>query len=182
MHLALLWVTAPAVFKGRWEMQANTNESQLLPPHVFSLLPSLPLLYNCQYRTHGLQFKYKRIRARPNSNTMFNFEQIAERKIVRAIERGEFENLKGRGLPIHLDDDVHVPKELRIGFRILKNAGISPGEVQVLNEIINSSRKSNLLRTRIINNFWFIRFQFSMRVKIFSTVLKLYKFNSEVIL
>lgn len=116
-------------------MQANTNESQLLPPHVFSLLPSLPLLYNCQYRTHGLQFKYKRIRARPNSNTMFNFEQIAERKIVRAIERGEFENLKGRGLPIHLDDDVHVPKELRIGFRILKNAGISPGEVQVLNEI-----------------------------------------------
>lgn len=66
---------------------------------------------------------------------MFNFEKIAERKIVRAIKRGEFDNLKGRGLPIDLDDDAQVPKELRMGFRILKNAGVSPREVQVLNEI-----------------------------------------------
>lgn len=66
---------------------------------------------------------------------MFSFEQIAERKIVNAVERGEFTNLKGQGQPIKLNDDIHVPKELRMGFRILKNAGVSPREVQVLNEI-----------------------------------------------
>ena len=66
---------------------------------------------------------------------MFTFEHIAERKIERAFERGEFDNLKGQGSPLNLDDDIHIPKELRMGFRILKNAGISPKEVQVLNEI-----------------------------------------------
>jgi len=66
---------------------------------------------------------------------MFNFENIAERKIMRAIERGELDNLEGRGQPINLDDDIRVPKDLRIGFRILKNAGITPREIQVLNEI-----------------------------------------------
>ena len=66
---------------------------------------------------------------------MFNFEKAAEQKITRAIELGELSNLKGRGTPINLDDDVHVPRELRMGFRILKNAGISPNEIQVLNEI-----------------------------------------------
>lgn len=66
---------------------------------------------------------------------MFNFEQIAERKIALAIERGELDNLKCKGLPITLDDDCQVPEELRMGFRILKNAGICPMEIQVLNEI-----------------------------------------------
>ena len=69
------------------------------------------------------------------NSKMFNFEQIAERKILSAFERGEFNSLKGQGLPLNLDDDIQVPTELRMGFRILKNAGISPREIQVLNEI-----------------------------------------------
>ena len=66
---------------------------------------------------------------------MFNFEKAAEQKITHAIEKGEFKDLKGKGLPLDLDDDIHVPKELKMGFRILKNAGVSPTEIQVLKEI-----------------------------------------------
>ena len=66
---------------------------------------------------------------------MFDFERVAEQKIAQAIEHGELVNLKGKGKPIDLDDDIHVPKELRIAFRILKNAGVSPTEIQVLKEI-----------------------------------------------
>ena len=66
---------------------------------------------------------------------MLAFEQLAEQKIERAIEAGEFDDLKGQGSPLILDDDLLVPSELRMGFRILKNAGVSPREVQVLNEI-----------------------------------------------
>ncbi len=76
---------------------------------------------------------------------MLNFEKAAEQKIAQAIEQGELNNLQGKGLPLNLDDDVHVPKELRMGFRILKNAGVSPTEVQVLREI--NTLKSKLKQT-----------------------------------
>ena len=76
---------------------------------------------------------------------MLNFEKAAEIKITQAIEQGELDNLDGAGKPINLDDDLHVPKELRMGFRILKNAGVSPSEIQVLNEI--NKLKSKLKHT-----------------------------------
>ncbi len=75
---------------------------------------------------------------------MFEFEKAAEQKITQAIERGEFVDLQGQGLPLNLDDDVHVPKELRMGFRILKNAGVSPTEIQVLKEINKLKRELKL--------------------------------------
>ena len=63
------------------------------------------------------------------------FDQIAERKIAEAIERGEFKDLPGAGKPLELDDDAHVPEDLRAAYRILKNAGYIPPEAQTLNEI-----------------------------------------------
>lgn len=63
------------------------------------------------------------------------FDLIAEKKIAEAIERGELDDLPGAGRPLELDDDALVPEDLRLAYRILKNAGYVPPEVEALNEI-----------------------------------------------
>lgn len=60
---------------------------------------------------------------------------LAERRIEEAIARGELDNLPGAGRPLELDDDRLVPEELRLAYRILKNAGFVPPEVDELREI-----------------------------------------------
>ena len=62
-------------------------------------------------------------------------DHIVERKIAEAISRGELDNLPGAGRPLELDDDSLVPEDLRLAYRILKNAGFVPPEVETLNEI-----------------------------------------------
>ncbi len=62
---------------------------------------------------------------------------IAEEKIVEAMKNGEFDNLPGKGKPVNLDDDANIPPELRVAYRILKNAGYVSEEVSKLREINN---------------------------------------------
>jgi hypothetical protein len=62
-------------------------------------------------------------------------DKLAERRIAEAIERGELSGLPGEGLPLALDDDPLVPAELRTAYRLLKNAGYVPPEVECLREI-----------------------------------------------
>ncbi|WP_159143269.1 DnaJ family domain-containing protein, partial [Klebsiella pneumoniae] len=58
-------------------------------------------------------------------------------------------NLPGRGEPLILDDDSHVPAELRAGYRLLKNAGCLPPELEQrrdaiqLLDILNSIREDD---------------------------------------
>jgi len=54
---------------------------------------------------------------------------------MAAIRRGEFDDLPGQGQPLILEDDSAVPDELRVGYRILKNAGCLPPEVALKKEI-----------------------------------------------
>jgi Domain of unknown function (DUF1992) len=60
---------------------------------------------------------------------------LVEQKLLEAVSRGEFDDLPGAGRPLDLDDDPLVPEDLRLAYRILKNAGFVPPEVQTLNEI-----------------------------------------------
>ena len=59
---------------------------------------------------------------------------LAESKIRAAMARGEFDDLPGRGRPL-LFDDWRVPPELRMGFKLLRNAGCLPPELEARNEI-----------------------------------------------
>jgi hypothetical protein len=63
------------------------------------------------------------------------FDLIAERRVAEAIERGEFDDLPGAGRPIALDDDSLVAPELRVAYRLLRNAGYVPEEVRLLSEL-----------------------------------------------
>ena len=65
------------------------------------------------------------------------FATIAERKIREAIRRGELDNLALKGRPIRAEDFSDVPEELRMGYKILKNAGILPAELQLNREILS---------------------------------------------
>src|SRR5688572_33108412 len=53
---------------------------------------------------------------------------IAEQRIAEAIANGDFDDLPGAGKPLELDDDALIPEELRLAYRILKNAGYVPAE------------------------------------------------------
>lgn len=63
------------------------------------------------------------------------FDLIAEQKIAQAQARGEFDNLPGSGAPLDLQDDPLVPDHLRVAYRILKNAGYVPPELELHSEI-----------------------------------------------
>ena len=62
-------------------------------------------------------------------------DSVVEQRIAQAIAEGAFANLPGAGKPLDLDDDRMVPEYLRVGYRILKNAGFIPPEVEQRREI-----------------------------------------------
>jgi hypothetical protein len=63
------------------------------------------------------------------------FEQLIESRIKKAQEQGAFEDLPGSGQPIPIEDDRHIPEDLRMAHKILKNADCLPPEVQLRKEI-----------------------------------------------
>jgi len=75
---------------------------------------------------------------------------LAEEKIAQAAERGELDDLPGAGKPLELEDDALVPEELRMTFRILRNAGIVPPVI----EQAKATKKLTLLRIRIESRYY----------------------------
>lgn len=79
------------------------------------------------------------------------FDLLAERKIAEAVSRGELDDLPGAGKPLDLEDDASIPEDLRVAYRILKNAGFAPPEVvQLLHKIalLRTARESRPARRR----------------------------------
>jgi hypothetical protein len=80
-------------------------------------------------------------------------EKIIEEKIREAIAKGEFDNLKGAGKPLNLDDYFAAPEDVRVGYLLLKSNDIVPPEVAWLKEIgelrekvktVNEAEKSQI--------------------------------------
>jgi Domain of unknown function (DUF1992) len=65
------------------------------------------------------------------------FSIIAEDKIKKAIEEGEFDNLPGQGKPLNLEDLSHIPEELRIAYKVLKNSKML-NDVETLKKEVSS--------------------------------------------
>lgn len=49
---------------------------------------------------------------------------------------GEFENLPGQGKPIDLTEYFNTPEDVRVAQAMLKNAGMVPAELELLQEIL----------------------------------------------
>ena len=70
-----------------------------------------------------------------------SIESAIEEKIREAMARGEFENLKGSGKPLDLDDYFNTPEDLRMAFSMLKSNSFVPQEVEMFNEIAELTQK-----------------------------------------
>lgn len=64
-----------------------------------------------------------------------SIESAIEEKIGQAIERGEFDNLAGRGKPLDLAAYFNMPEDLRMAYAMLKSNQFVPEEVEMLKEI-----------------------------------------------
>ncbi|HYA41361.1 MAG TPA: DnaJ family domain-containing protein [Syntrophobacteraceae bacterium] len=65
------------------------------------------------------------------------FDKIAEKKIREAMDNGDFDDLPGRGRPLQLEDDRHIPQDIRLAHKILKNADCLPPELELRKEIFS---------------------------------------------
>jgi len=66
---------------------------------------------------------------------MISFQKIAERRIQEAIKDGAFDHLPGSGKPLALESDSQVPEDLRMAYKLLRNAGYVPPEITLRKEI-----------------------------------------------
>jgi hypothetical protein len=66
---------------------------------------------------------------------MLILDAIAERRIHEAQERGELDDLPGAGQPLDLGGDALVPEDLRAAYRVLRNSGFLPPELEASGEI-----------------------------------------------
>ena len=64
-----------------------------------------------------------------------SFDKLIESLIKDAQARGDFDNLPGKGKPIDLTDYFNTPEDVRVAQSVLKNAGMVPVEIQLLQEI-----------------------------------------------
>ena len=63
------------------------------------------------------------------------FEKIVEERILIAQRKGDFDNLEGAGKPLNLNELSGVPEELKLSYKILKNADCLPPEIEIKKEI-----------------------------------------------
>jgi hypothetical protein len=66
------------------------------------------------------------------------FEKIVEERIRVAQKNGEFENLTDAGKPLVFANEGFVPEELRMAYKILKNADLVPPEIELKKEILHT--------------------------------------------
>lgn len=66
------------------------------------------------------------------------FEKIVEQRIQTAQKKGEFDDLPGSGKPIDTTDDPSVPEELRMAYKMLKNADCLPPELELKKDIMTT--------------------------------------------
>lgn len=61
------------------------------------------------------------------------------------MREGFFRDLPGSGSPLVFEDETFVPEDLRMAFRVLKNAGFAPPELELKKEIINLKELINTI-------------------------------------
>ncbi len=66
------------------------------------------------------------------------FEKIVEERIRAAQRKGDFDNLPGAGQPMVFEDDSHIPEDIRMAYKILKNADCLPPEIEMKKEIVRT--------------------------------------------
>jgi len=77
-------------------------------------------------------------------------EPLVDRMIREAMERGEFDDLPGRGQPIDLSENPFEDPDVRTAYRLLRNAGFAPPWIEERKDIEAEFQhaRSNLFRAK----------------------------------
>jgi hypothetical protein len=62
------------------------------------------------------------------------FEKIVDERIRKAQQEGAFDNLPGSGKPLPRED-MDIPEDIRLAYKVLKNADFIPPELELRKEI-----------------------------------------------
>ena len=74
-------------------------------------------------------------RSIPPTGAVPFLQRIAEQRILEAQRAGAFDDLPGKGKPLELEDLSWVPDDLRVAYKVLKNARVLPPEAELLKDI-----------------------------------------------
>ena len=64
-----------------------------------------------------------------------SFDETIEALIKEAQARGDFDDLPGKGKPVDLAEYFNAPEDVRVAQAMLKNAGMVPVEIELLQDI-----------------------------------------------
>jgi hypothetical protein len=60
-----------------------------------------------------------------------DWDSLVEEQIRQAQEQGAFDNLPGKGKPLDLQRNPHLPEELELAFHVLQDAGFAPEWIEL---------------------------------------------------
>jgi DnaJ homolog subfamily C member 28 len=63
---------------------------------------------------------------RRKHKSLEEWNDLVSERIEEAIERGDFDNLPGKGKPLNLDVNPNEPAEVQMAHRLLKNNDLAP--------------------------------------------------------
>lgn len=84
---------------------------------------------------------------------MNRLESQAEKLLREAIEKGEFDNLPGKGQPLDLSENPFEDPDLRTVHRLMRNAGFAPAWIEARKEIDAQYEQARVKLERAWNLF-----------------------------
>ncbi len=87
-----------------------------------------------------------------NLESAIDYQSRIDQQIREAMERGDFDNLRGAGKPLNLARDPNVPEDWELAFNLLKNAGFAPDWIETRKEVDATREKIFAPLNRFLNN------------------------------
>ncbi len=81
------------------------------------------------------EIKIKAQKARSVARYMYSTRDLVEDQIIKAQEKGFFDNLEGAGKEIKFEENPYEPPELRMVFKLLKDNNFAPYWIELGKEI-----------------------------------------------
>ena len=99
-----------------------------------------------------------------------NLDKIIEEIIQEARERGEFDNLPGKGKPVDLSAYFETPEDVRVAQSVLKNSGFNSREAELLKEIaelrqVLAGAKDEPVRRRLLKQVQEKQIEFNLMIE-----------------
>ncbi|NLC06771.1 MAG: DUF1992 domain-containing protein [Syntrophomonadaceae bacterium] len=86
---------------------------------------------------------------------MCSTENLVEEQIRKSMERGEFNNLQGKGKPLKFEENPYENPELRLPFKILKDAGFAPYWIEMSKQIDAEIAACRMIFEKFLDNLAF---------------------------